>query len=170
MRSYITALSDSIHASAEELVNALDCAADSLGRDDLTEALATAISHRGQIDAIINGIMGGLNDVADEERHQRRYLDIAEVSNGGYVLTGYLDPKSGALVKRALDAVIEREDTEGGRPGETVSTRQAPAWPFSSAEPVASTTVEPPAKAARVGRNHPCPCGSGRKHKNCCGV
>lgn len=129
MRSYITALSDSIHASAEELVNALDCAADSLGRDDLTEALATAISHRGQIDAIINGIMGSLNDVADEERHQRRYLDIAEVSNGGYVLTGYLDPKSGALVKRALDAVIQREDTEGGDPARQFPRGRLPPGP-----------------------------------------
>jgi hypothetical protein len=24
------------------------------------------------------------------------------------------------------------------------------------------------AKAAKVGRNDPCPCGSGKKHKNCC--
>jgi preprotein translocase subunit SecA len=23
--------------------------------------------------------------------------------------------------------------------------------------------------AAKVGRNDPCPCGSGRKHKKCCG-
>ena len=27
-----------------------------------------------------------------------------------------------------------------------------------------------PAKSARVGRNEPCPCGSGRKYKHCCGV
>ncbi len=25
------------------------------------------------------------------------------------------------------------------------------------------------ASAAKVGRNDPCPCGSGRKHKHCCG-
>jgi uncharacterized protein YecA (UPF0149 family) len=24
--------------------------------------------------------------------------------------------------------------------------------------------------AAKVGRNHPCPCGSGKKHKKCCGA
>lgn len=24
--------------------------------------------------------------------------------------------------------------------------------------------------AAKVGRNDPCPCGSGRKHKHCCGA
>lgn len=25
------------------------------------------------------------------------------------------------------------------------------------------------AKSMRVGRNHPCPCGSGKKYKKCCG-
>jgi uncharacterized protein YecA (UPF0149 family) len=27
-----------------------------------------------------------------------------------------------------------------------------------------------PPRGARVGRNEPCPCGSGRKHKKCCGA
>ncbi len=26
-----------------------------------------------------------------------------------------------------------------------------------------------PVKAAKIGRNAPCPCGSGRKYKRCCG-
>lgn len=30
--------------------------------------------------------------------------------------------------------------------------------------------VIPIARAAKVGRNDPCPCGSGRKHKKCCGA
>ena len=30
-----------------------------------------------------------------------------------------------------------------------------------------STTIH---KGARVGRNDPCPCGSGKKYKNCCGA
>lgn len=28
----------------------------------------------------------------------------------------------------------------------------------------------PPARAAKVGRNDPCPCGSGQKYKKCCGA
>ena len=32
-----------------------------------------------------------------------------------------------------------------------------------------SQYVEAPARAARVGRNEPCPCGSGAKFKKCCG-
>ena len=31
-------------------------------------------------------------------------------------------------------------------------------------------TVDPVAAVAKVGRNDPCPCGSGKKHKKCCGV
>lgn len=29
--------------------------------------------------------------------------------------------------------------------------------------------LPPPAPAANVGRNDPCPCGSGKKYKKCCG-
>ena len=34
------------------------------------------------------------------------------------------------------------------------------------------TSVTPPAQrdAPKVGRNDPCPCGSGKKHKKCCGA
>ncbi|MDD5596258.1 MAG: SEC-C metal-binding domain-containing protein [Candidatus Omnitrophica bacterium] len=42
---------------------------------------------------------------------------------------------------------------------------EAPAKPnFSSAKPPAQRTAE-----AKVGRNDPCPCGSGKKYKKCCG-
>ena len=30
-------------------------------------------------------------------------------------------------------------------------------------------TSEPRRKATKVGRNDPCPCGSGKKYKRCCG-
>jgi hypothetical protein len=35
---------------------------------------------------------------------------------------------------------------------------------------VAATPGKPEAPPAKVGRNDPCPCGSGRKYKNCCGA
>ena len=28
---------------------------------------------------------------------------------------------------------------------------------------------KPQVKRAKIGRNDPCPCGSGKKYKNCCG-
>ncbi len=34
----------------------------------------------------------------------------------------------------------------------------------------ATRTVVAPRHVVRVGRNEPCPCGSGKKHKNCCGA
>ena len=37
--------------------------------------------------------------------------------------------------------------------------------PAPAARPAA--TIAPP--AGKVGRNDPCPCGSGQKHKRCCG-
>jgi preprotein translocase subunit SecA len=33
-----------------------------------------------------------------------------------------------------------------------------------------STTKQPVVNAAKVGRNDPCPCGSGKKYKKCCGA
>jgi uncharacterized protein len=34
----------------------------------------------------------------------------------------------------------------------------------------AATSVSPkPGRSAKIGRNAPCPCGSGKKYKNCCG-
>ena len=29
---------------------------------------------------------------------------------------------------------------------------------------------KPAAASAKIGRNDPCPCGSGKKYKNCCGA
>jgi SEC-C motif len=39
----------------------------------------------------------------------------------------------------------------------------------ASQSPAASPAVPVPPPAAKVGRNDPCPCGSGRKYKKCCG-
>ncbi|MBC8165881.1 MAG: SEC-C domain-containing protein, partial [Bryobacteraceae bacterium] len=33
-----------------------------------------------------------------------------------------------------------------------------------------ATEAQPIVKGTRVGRNDPCPCGSGKKHKKCCGT
>ena len=46
-------------------------------------------------------------------------------------------------------------------------------WFFKDGEVVASGPTEKPRpfqNAARHGRNDPCPCGSGRKYKKCCGA
>jgi hypothetical protein len=30
--------------------------------------------------------------------------------------------------------------------------------------------ANPPVRSQKIGRNEPCPCGSGRKYKKCCGA
>jgi preprotein translocase subunit SecA len=70
---------------------------------------------------------------------------------------------------------IARNITEGhGGSGYTGS--DAPSMPQSNARAQASATNAGEASkkpvqrdAAKVGRNDPCPCGSGKKYKNCCG-
>ena len=32
-----------------------------------------------------------------------------------------------------------------------------------------NTRARTPKKSEKIGRNSPCPCGSGKKYKNCCG-
>ena len=46
--------------------------------------------------------------------------------------------------------------------------RAAAANPIQAAN-ANNRNARPPAGAAKVGRNSPCPCGSGRKYKRCCG-
>ena len=35
--------------------------------------------------------------------------------------------------------------------------------------PPAAPARKLPLRSSKIGRNHPCPCGSGKKYKKCCG-
>ncbi len=76
-------------------------------------------------------------------------------------LAGGLSAEEAYLVKTALNDRLESHGlapaffTEQGEEPEDWSEEQPPQAP------------PPPAK---VGRNDPCPCGSGKKHKKCCGA
>ena len=57
----------------------------------------------------------------------------------------------------------------------TVITPRQPLERKQVATPVTASHGEPTAKRPvradkKVGRNDPCPCGSGKKYKNCCGA
>ena len=41
-------------------------------------------------------------------------------------------------------------------------------WYFKDGKPLAAATVK--REAPKTGRNDPCPCGSGKKYKKCCGA
>jgi SEC-C motif-containing protein len=49
-------------------------------------------------------------------------------------------------------------------------TRVDGAWRFHSVVEEDAPQLVPVAAASSVGRNDPCPCGSGRKYKKCCGA
>ena len=58
--------------------------------------------------------------------------------------------------------------------GQTVShhelsffAREDGRWVFSGCE---MNPKAPTVRLQKVGRNEPCPCGSGKKHKKCCGA
>ncbi len=60
----------------------------------------------------------------------------------------------------------EDDDVASGRPLE-MSSQLPLGLPEDEAE--AASGGEPVAGVVRVGRNEPCPCGSGKKYKKCCG-
>jgi len=49
------------------------------------------------------------------------------------------------------------------------SDRNLSANPSPSPGSVSSAIREPGVKKEKIGRNDPCPCGSGKKYKKCCG-
>ncbi len=60
----------------------------------------------------------------------------------------------------------------GPRAAPASASRPAPPGPLRQPGPMAQPASRPAADAAasKVGRNDPCPCGSGRKYKKCCGA
>ena len=55
-----------------------------------------------------------------------------------------------------------------GKPGENSDERPELASKEASA-PKAPEPRTPVTNSGKIGRNEPCPCGSGKKYKNCCG-
>ena len=81
-------------------------------------------------------------------------------------------PRQMAL-RQTLQRNVFRKPVEGGPKGpvpEEGRGREPGTPPEDPADPLPDAT--PPAGAPagpRVGRNDPCPCGSGKKFKKCCG-
>lgn len=89
-------------------------------------------------------------------------LKIRETDAGGP------DDDEGVVVFRA------RYRPQGGQQVEHVERarflRHEGAWKFHSVVEEGAPELVPVAPRSTVGRNDPCPCGSGRKHKRCCGA
>ena len=95
-------------------------------------------------------------------------------------------PRPHVEIKREEVAKVTGEGFEGAPVRRPVIIRRAPAQPAQNSAPGAAPAqgvgplIRPPMqqltraqlekeKANKVGRNDPCPCGSGKKYKNCCG-
>lgn len=48
--------------------------------------------------------------------------------------------------------------------------KQGGRWFYLDGRPGGQTEAPKPAAGPKVGRNEPCPCGSGKKYKRCCGA
>jgi hypothetical protein len=56
---------------------------------------------------------------------------------------------------------------KGHSPNEMIANKQRPA---KADTPAVGKVLQFPGGSAKVGRNDPCPCGSGKKYKHCCGM
>ena len=147
--------------------------------------------------SVIGMIMAHYNDVSDTLlRRPRRYgplLDVSQPSDEvfwefwieGFQRAVALRPAAWdpilhaegvpgkALVTLLSLAAIAREEIDVDLPPEEVEDLKANA-PDIIAECVgilaADRNSRLPARPPKVGRNDPCPCGSGKKHKKCCGA
>ena len=94
--------------------------------------------------------------------HLRSYAQnnpLREYKNEGYALFDELLSKIDAQVTTYLLKAEIRQNSERKKVSETVTTN----------EDKVTTKKATPKRVKKIGRNDPCPCGSGRKYKQCCG-
>ncbi len=81
-------------------------------------------------------------------------------------------------VNQVFRTVLQRADFSWRREGEALLRLWKPDYyavePVPAVAPLSDTLAnamrQEPAAARKVGRNDPCPCGSGKKYKRCCGA
>ena len=74
---------------------------------------------------------------------------------------GPVFPRRDFAVRQILAVVPKPQATE------RVQVAKPTSEGFGGGQPIAR---KPVVKAVKVGRNDPCPCGSGKKYKKCCGA
>jgi len=118
---------------------------------------------KGAIAYIVGTCVKDSNDI-DEDSTKRwsekavwRGLEIKRVEKGGQADTEGLVE---FVANYEMDGLVERHHE--------IATfrKEGQRWLFATGELLTETVVR---AAPKVGRNDPCPCGSGRKYKQCCG-
>ncbi|MAF11265.1 preprotein translocase subunit SecA [Candidatus Poribacteria bacterium] len=91
---------------------------------------------------------------------------VVEFQKEGFEL---FETMMGRLHEDIAQFVYRVQVQQTGQP--TVGTPQGEHDPDAAPPPVRPTNIRPREQVSRtkVGRNEPCPCGSGKKHKRCCG-
>ncbi len=75
-----------------------------------------------------------------------------------------------ARIQRDIAHTIFRVSVAPGPPGPNGAARRRPAPGRQAAKPAAPNAGAVPVASRKVGRNAPCPCGSGKKYKRCHGA
>jgi SEC-C motif len=93
--------------------------------------------------------------------------DVVRELNGGGI-----SPNDPAFLDGLMDHVSRQAlaDPQNGRRilGKMVQLRKLVARSVRESDPTAAVSSTVTRGGERVGRNAPCPCGSGRKYKQCC--
>ncbi|MBC7318056.1 preprotein translocase subunit SecA [Candidatus Bipolaricaulota bacterium] len=114
--------------------------------------------HLLELDDLREGIglraYGGTDPLVEFKREAHRLFQEMLVRSEEQVMRVLLSPR----------LMIRVESAPAPTPAATARPGASPARPSSRPSP--SKPVAPPGK---VGRNDPCPCGSGKKYKHCCG-
>ncbi len=106
------------------------------------------------------------------------HIDAMDQLKQGIGLRAYAqtDPANAYANEGAdlFDAMIERIREEAVKNLLRVQVRKAPVERKQVAKPIEAPSLDGAKpkvlkRAAKIGRNDPCPCGSGKKYKNCCG-
>ena len=123
---------------------------------------------------LVNEVGGEIHTIVDDwcEGYLRGVAMAAEAWNaGGLPMTILLAPIrafSSETDWQAHDLATEIE-IDCVREAITPNVREIHAWWLARRDAYAPTILEPARRTEpRVGRNDPCPCGSGRKYKKCC--
>ncbi len=120
--------------------------------------------HLLELDDLREGIglraYGGTDPLVEFKREAHRLFQEMLVRSEEQVMRVLLSPRLAIRVEAAPTPAAARASTTST----TSPKRPEPLTPARS--PTASGASTPPKK---VGRNDPCPCGSGKKYKHCCG-
>jgi hypothetical protein len=71
-------------------------------------------------------------------------------------------------VRFAYDSLAEMAEEDLARLG-VYKHVSGPDLRLRRSDPAIPSLIPPPRQARKIGRNDPCPCGSSRKYKKCCG-